>query len=216
MDSRRFGGAYVLRQLWERLGIADSLMRIGEGPAPRLRRRRAGAVRARRQPLSRAGLEAGRDALGGGARRACWLSVLRRRRGLCGHGLLLDALAEIAEGHLLDHGEPVEPVLRRDLRRHLLHLLRARRPRPLVELDSRERREARREKEAAEAHGPRRASRRVGSTSTQRTTDPTSPRSCSAWPSPPRGSRSAAGPSPGRPRTRRSSRRSRTTSPAGC
>ncbi len=31
VDSRRFGGAYVLRQLWERLGIADALMVIGEG-----------------------------------------------------------------------------------------------------------------------------------------------------------------------------------------
>ena len=31
VDSRRFGGAYVLRQLWERLGIADALMGIGEG-----------------------------------------------------------------------------------------------------------------------------------------------------------------------------------------
>ena len=31
VDSRRFGGAYVLRQLWERLGIADALTRIGNG-----------------------------------------------------------------------------------------------------------------------------------------------------------------------------------------
>jgi hypothetical protein len=31
VDSRRFGGAYVLRALWERLGIADSLMRSADG-----------------------------------------------------------------------------------------------------------------------------------------------------------------------------------------
>jgi hypothetical protein len=31
VDSRRFGGAYVLRALWERLGIADALMRGAEG-----------------------------------------------------------------------------------------------------------------------------------------------------------------------------------------
>jgi Transposase DDE domain len=31
VDSRRFGGAYVLRELWERLGIADSLLRIAKG-----------------------------------------------------------------------------------------------------------------------------------------------------------------------------------------
>ena len=31
VDSRRFGGAYVLRALWERLGVADALMRIGNG-----------------------------------------------------------------------------------------------------------------------------------------------------------------------------------------
>jgi hypothetical protein len=31
VDSRRFGGAFVLRQLWERLGISESLTRIGSG-----------------------------------------------------------------------------------------------------------------------------------------------------------------------------------------
>jgi len=31
VDSRRFGGAYVLRQLWERLGIADALVRAADG-----------------------------------------------------------------------------------------------------------------------------------------------------------------------------------------
>ncbi|HLI43869.1 MAG TPA: IS1634 family transposase [Acidimicrobiales bacterium] len=30
VDSRRFGGAYVLRVLWERLGIAEALIRAGE------------------------------------------------------------------------------------------------------------------------------------------------------------------------------------------
>ncbi|MGH3260977.1 MAG: IS1634 family transposase, partial [Trebonia sp.] len=30
VDSRRFGGGYVLRVLWERLGIADALVRAGE------------------------------------------------------------------------------------------------------------------------------------------------------------------------------------------
>jgi hypothetical protein len=31
IDSRRFGGGYVLRQLWERLGIADALVRAADG-----------------------------------------------------------------------------------------------------------------------------------------------------------------------------------------
>jgi len=60
VDSRRLGGAFVLDQLWERLGIAFCPAVGGQGTPHRYRCGRADLFRPRRPALSGAGIEVGR------------------------------------------------------------------------------------------------------------------------------------------------------------
>ena len=64
LDSRRFGGAWLLDQLWERLGVGAALHRVAADRRLDARRGRAGAVRAGGAAGAGAGQQAGRDRLG--------------------------------------------------------------------------------------------------------------------------------------------------------
>ena len=99
LDSRRFGGAWVLDQLWERLGIGAALRRVAAGRRLDGERGRAGAVRAGGAAGAGAGQQAGRHPVGGRAGRdratvpgsattprtrrwtSCWTRWTRSRRG---------------------------------------------------------------------------------------------------------------------------------------
>ena len=124
VDSRRLGGAFVLDQMWERLGIADALRSAAKGRRidADVVERICFALVAQRclEPASKlAAMQLGRRA-GGHPR----LPGLRRRCRLSGHGLLPRRAPRDRGADLLLHGQPVEPVLRHHLRRHHLHLLR--------------------------------------------------------------------------------------------
>ncbi len=111
IDSRRFGGAYVLRALWERLGIADSLIHSAEG-----RRLSSDLVE---QVLF--ALVANRCLEPGSTLAAThWADARVALLGCpsfdddaayAAMDFLLEALPGIAKGRLRHHGEPVEPVL---------------------------------------------------------------------------------------------------------
>ena len=128
VDSRRLGGAFVLDQMWDRLGIAHTLRSAAEGRRidGEMVERICFALVAQRclEPASK--LAAVRWAKSG------WPSTvpdLRRRGRLCGDGLLVGVVARDRRADLLGDGQPVESLVRHHLRRHDLHLLRGRRGR---------------------------------------------------------------------------------------
>ena len=154
VDSRRFGGAFVLDQLWERVRHRRGARSEAAAAGASMQTSASGCCsRSSRSAASSRPPSWPRCTLGDRARRSCRLSRRSRRRRLCGDGLPVGRAPEIAERDLRSHGEPVEPVLRHDLRRHLLHLLRARRRRWLGRARPRRRRRA--EKAAGQKRGRR-------------------------------------------------------------
>ena len=167
LDSRRWAG----RGRWTGLGTARD--RRGDPPG---RRRsaagrgggRAGGVRPGRAARAGAGQQAGRDRLGRQAGRDRGLAGFTDDQAYRAMDFLLDALGEIAARDLRLGRAPAEPGPGHRVRRHDLHLLRARRPR-------RARRTADRvADDGAQPPGRARARARSG---TPRTTAPT----CRRW-----------------------------------
>ena len=202
VDSRRFGGAFVLDQLWERLGIAEALRseakgrRIDGDPVERI----CFALVAQRclEPASK--LAAVRWAQERVALVGC--PEFDDHAAYAAMDFLLASLPEIAErifsttANLLNLScdiifvDTSSTYFERDVADGEADLELAKAA----------------EEKAAKGVGPEDPGpdeeRSVSSTSTPRTTGPTCPRWSSAWRSPPKACRCGAGRSPATPRTR--------------
>ena len=129
LDSRRFGGAWLLDQLWERLGIGAALHRVAAD-----RRLDADATeRVLFALVAQRALEPGSKLAATGwvgrTGRDRRLRRVFRRRGVPGDGLPARRAGRDRRGDLRLGRAPAEPRCRHRLRRHHLHLLGGRRRR---------------------------------------------------------------------------------------